>query len=153
MHRTKFSDRNPTVDNKAESDVNWESRRCSLSVVNTVASIEYGWQLQISTATLIYGNKHSMEYILFENIDNSVWKQRLNLAVPNGKKMYKQRAVLNRFLVNVSVAQRNLSYAEKTNFASRHIGPRKTDVVAMLDTLNYKVSYLYFDLIRNEIIQ
>lgn len=30
-------------------------------------------------------------------------------------------------------------FPEKTDFPSRHIGPRKTDVVSMLDLLGYKV--------------
>jgi glycine dehydrogenase len=30
-------------------------------------------------------------------------------------------------------------FPNKTEFPSRHIGPRKTDVVAMLDLLGYKV--------------
>lgn len=30
-------------------------------------------------------------------------------------------------------------FPQKTNFASRHIGPRKTDVVSMLDLVGFKV--------------
>lgn len=30
-------------------------------------------------------------------------------------------------------------FPSKSDFPSRHIGPRKTDVVTMLDTLGYKV--------------
>lgn len=30
-------------------------------------------------------------------------------------------------------------FPTKSDFPSRHIGPRKTDVVSMLDTLGYKV--------------
>lgn len=31
-------------------------------------------------------------------------------------------------------------FPQKTDFPSRHIGPRKTEVVAMLDLLGFKVS-------------
>lgn len=31
-------------------------------------------------------------------------------------------------------------FPTKSDFPSRHIGPRKTDVVAMLDTLGFKVN-------------
>ena len=31
-------------------------------------------------------------------------------------------------------------FPTKSDFPSRHIGPRKTDVVSMLDTLGYKVN-------------
>lgn len=42
--------------------------------------------------------------------------------------------VQNRFLATV-----NDVFPHKTDFPSRHIGPRKTDVVAMLDSLGFKV--------------
>lgn len=35
-------------------------------------------------------------------------------------------------------------FPHKTDFPSRHIGPRKTDVVAMLDTLGFKVCGQFF---------
>lgn len=44
-------------------------------------------------------------------------------------------AVQKRFLATVKEV-----FPNKTDFPSRHIGPRKTEVVAMLDTLGYKVN-------------
>lgn len=35
-------------------------------------------------------------------------------------------------------------FPHKTDFPSRHIGPRKTEVVAMLDYIGFKVSALFF---------
>lgn len=35
-------------------------------------------------------------------------------------------------------------FPHKTDFPSRHIGPRKTEVVAMLDYIGYKVCILIF---------
>lgn len=42
--------------------------------------------------------------------------------------------VQKRFLATVQDV-----FPHKTDFPSRHIGPRKTEVVAMLDTLGFKV--------------
>lgn len=40
-------------------------------------------------------------------------------------------------------------FPSKSDFPSRHIGPRKTDVVAMLDTLGFKVrTYVHICLYR-----
>lgn len=35
-------------------------------------------------------------------------------------------------------------FPHKTDFPSRHIGPRKTEVVAMLDYIGYKVCWFTF---------
>lgn len=45
---------------------------------------------------------------------------------------------LKRYLATTSVE--DVLFPTKSDFPSRHIGPRKTDVVSMLDTLGYKVS-------------
>lgn len=42
--------------------------------------------------------------------------------------------VQKRFLATVKDV-----FPHKTDFPSRHIGPRKTEVVAMLDTIGFKV--------------
>lgn len=47
---------------------------------------------------------------------------------------------LTRYLATTSVG--DVLFPTKSDFPSRHIGPRKTDVVSMLDTLGYKVSKL-----------
>lgn len=44
--------------------------------------------------------------------------------------------VQKRFLATVQDV-----FPHKTDFPSRHIGPRKTEVVAMLDLLGFKVSF------------
>lgn len=44
----------------------------------------------------------------------------------------------NRWLASTPVE--DVLFPSKSDFPSRHIGPRKTDVVAMLDTLGFKVS-------------
>lgn len=36
-------------------------------------------------------------------------------------------------------------FPEKSEFPTRHIGPRKTDVVSMLDLLGFKVPYTSFN--------
>jgi len=43
----------------------------------------------------------------------------------------------HRYLATTPVEE--VLFPTKSDFPSRHIGPRKTDVVAMLDTLGYKV--------------
>lgn len=50
---------------------------------------------------------------------------------------------------NYHVQKRHLAtvkevFPNKTDFPSRHIGPRKTEVVAMLDYVGYKVRCLFF---------
>lgn len=45
---------------------------------------------------------------------------------------------LSRCLATTSVG--DVLFPTKSDFPSRHIGPRKTDVVSMLDTLGYKVN-------------
>lgn len=40
--------------------------------------------------------------------------------------------------VTYSASTQDVLYPKRSDFPSRHIGPRKTDVVAMLDTLGYK---------------
>lgn len=47
---------------------------------------------------------------------------------------YRGPTVLKRYLATVKEV-----FPNKTDFPSRHIGPRKTEVVAMLDTLGFKV--------------
>lgn len=46
--------------------------------------------------------------------------------------------VQKRFLATVKDV-----FPHKTDFPSRHIGPRKTEVVSMLDLLGYKVSFYH----------
>lgn len=48
-------------------------------------------------------------------------------------------SVQKRFLATVKEI-----FPNKTDFPSRHIGPRKTEVVAMLDTLGFKVMRILF---------
>lgn len=54
---------------------------------------------------------------------------------PTLRKYHKD--VPKRFLATVQDV-----FPHKTDFPSRHIGPRKTEVVAMLDLLGYKVNIL-----------
>lgn len=56
-------------------------------------------------------------------------------VTPSLRKYHKD--VPKRFLATVQDV-----FPHKTDFPSRHIGPRKTEVVAMLDLLGYKVHYL-----------
>lgn len=63
-----------------------------------------------------------------------------NLAIKNIKnftQIYRgyHKSVQKRFLATVHDV-----FPHKTDFPSRHIGPRKTEVVAMLDLLGFKVS-------------
>lgn len=63
-----------------------------------------------------------------------------SLAVKNIKSLttfYRSyhKSVQKRFLATVQDV-----FPHKTDFPSRHIGPRKTEVVAMLDLLGFKVS-------------
>lgn len=57
-------------------------------------------------------------------------KSQIVQAVP-----YRVAAVQKRYLATVKEV-----FPNKTDFPSRHIGPRKTEVVAMLDTLGFKVT-------------
>lgn len=52
--------------------------------------------------------------------------------------------VQKRFLATVKEV-----FPHKTDFPSRHIGPRKTEVVAMLDYIGYKVHGLSFSFQKN----
>lgn len=49
------------------------------------------------------------------------------------------RDQVTRCLATTSVG--DVLFPTKSDFPSRHIGPRKTDVVSMLDTLGYKVNW------------
>lgn len=55
---------------------------------------------------------------------------------------------LQRYACHYNVPKRYLAtvkevFPHKTDFPSRHIGPRKTEVVAMLDYIGYKVGCLF----------
>lgn len=52
--------------------------------------------------------------------------------------IFKTSSWLTRSLATPSVG--DVLFPSKSDFPSRHIGPRKTDVVSMLDTLGYKVT-------------
>lgn len=67
-------------------------------------------------------------------------KMQRNLTIKNIKNIttiYRgyHKIVQKRFLATVQDV-----FPHKTDFPSRHIGPRKTEVVAMLDLLGFKVS-------------
>jgi len=53
------------------------------------------------------------------------------------KRNLKSHDVNLRYLATTPVG--DVLFPTKSDFPSRHIGPRKTDVVTMLDTLGYKV--------------
>lgn len=41
-----------------------------------------------------------------------------------------------------STKQENLSFPPKDDFPNRHIGPRNSDIISMLDVLGFKVKLL-----------
>lgn len=63
---------------------------------------------------------------------NSIVKQIQNFTI--FRRGY-HKNVQKRFLATVQEV-----FPHKTDFPSRHIGPRKTEVVAMLDVIGFKVS-------------
>lgn len=57
------------------------------------------------------------------------------IKINNAKKIFRNVDV--RLLATI-----NEIFPNKTDFPARHIGPRKTDVVSMLDLLGYKVKFI-----------
>lgn len=60
----------------------------------------------------------------------------------------KQHYGLFDYVPRRSLASIQEVFPHKTDFPSRHIGPRKTDVVAMLDYIGFKVS-VYWNFLQN----
>lgn len=60
----------------------------------------------------------------------------LSTAIRDPKQLFKVSSLITRCLATTSVG--DVLFPTKSDFPSRHIGPRKTDVVSMLDTLGYK---------------
>lgn len=70
--------------------------------------------------------------------------QRINILRKISSLALRQRGFYNveqkRYLATVKEV-----FPHKTDFPNRHIGPRKTDVVAMLDVLGFKVHSIFIN--------